>query len=157
MPYDVALKDTPAQTIAMVSKHTDLSRIVTDMEAGFGAIVHQIGAAGVAPAGPPFVVYHAVIDEHTDGRVDICIPIDGPVELEGEVERVDVPAQRVASTIHRGPYDEISPAYHTVTGWMAERGHQAAGPPRELYLNDPRSVAPEELLTEVQWPVRSAA
>ena len=55
--------------------------------------------------------------------------------------------------MHRGPYDEIAPAYHTVAGWIAEHGQEIAGPPRELYLNDPTVVPPEELLTEVQWPV----
>jgi effector-binding domain-containing protein len=64
-----------------------------------------------------------------------------------------MPAQLVASTVHRGAYDELTPAYHTVSGWIAEHGHQIAGPPRELYPNDPGAVPPEELLTEVQWPV----
>lgn len=69
--------------------------------------------------------------------------------------RIEVPAQLVASTVHRGPYDELASAYHTLTGRIAEHGHQAAGPPRELYLNDPGEVPPEELLTEVQWPIES--
>jgi effector-binding domain-containing protein len=29
-----------------------------------------------------------------------------------------------------------------------------AGPPRELYLNDPQEVPPEEILTEIDWPIR---
>jgi effector-binding domain-containing protein len=34
--------------------------------------------------------------------------------------------------------------------------YRPAGPPRELYLNDPQEVPPEEYLTEVQVPVARA-
>lgn len=153
MPYDVELKRTTPQTVARVCVHTNLRRIGKDLDTGFGAIMQQVGATGGTPAGAPFVVYHEVIDEHTDGDIEICVPIDAARDLSGDVECVEVPARLVASTTHRGPYDELSPAYHTLHGWIAEHGHQTAGPPRELYLNDPRSVPPEDLLTEVQWPV----
>jgi hypothetical protein len=36
----------------------------------------------------------------------------------------------VAWTVHRGPFDEIGPASHTVAGWIQEHGHEVAGPPR---------------------------
>ena len=153
MPYEVKLKDISPQTVAMVRRHTDLARISTDLPEGFQTIVRSVGAAGGAPAGMPFVVFHAVIDESTAGDIDICVPVPPDLELDGDVTRLDVPAQLVASTVHRGAYDELTPAYHTVSGWIAEHGHQIAGPPRELYLNDPGAVPPEELLTEVQWPV----
>jgi effector-binding domain-containing protein len=63
----------------------------------------------------------------------------------------------MASTIHHSPYQEIAPAYHTITGWISEHGHEIAGPPREVYLNDPQVVAPEELLTRVEFLIRIEA
>jgi effector-binding domain-containing protein len=153
MPYDVELEETAPQTVATVRRTTDLARISTDLAEGFRTIVQAIGAAGGAPAGVPYVVYHAVIDEDTSGDIAMCVPVEPDLDLDGDVDRVDVPAQLVAATVHRGPYDEIAPAYHTVSGWLAEHGHQIAGPPRELYLNDPGEVPAEKLLTEVQWPV----
>ena len=157
MPYEVELKNTSPQTVAMVRRHTDLERISTDLAAGFQTIVGDVGAAGGAPVGVPYVVYHAVIDESTAGDIDICVPVARDIDLLGDVTRVEVPAQLVASTVHRGPYDELAPAYHTVAGWIAEHGHRIAGPPRELYLNDPGAVPADELLTEVQWPVEQDA
>ena len=61
----------------------------------------------------------------------------------------------MVTTVHRGPYEEIAAAHHTVTGWISEHGHEMAGPPREIYLNDPQTVAPEELLTRVEFPICS--
>lgn len=56
--------------------------------------------------------------------------------------------------MHRGPNNEIGPAYHTLAGWIQEHGHELAGPPREIYLNDPQEVEPAEIPTEIDWPIR---
>jgi DNA-binding transcriptional MerR regulator len=103
MPYGVELKETDLQTVAMVRRSTDLAGISTDLAEGFGTIVHAIGVAGGAPARVPYVVYHTVIDENTAGDIGIRVPVDPDLELDGEVDRVDVPAQLVAATVHRGP------------------------------------------------------
>ena len=66
----------------------------------------------------------------------------------------EVEGGAVAWTTHRGPYDEVGPAYHTVAGWIQEHGHEIAGPPREVYLTDPGSTPPSEFLTEIQFPIR---
>lgn len=39
-------------------------------------------------------------------------------------------------------------------GWIQEHGHEAAGPPREVYLNDPTEVGEAEQLTRVDWPIK---
>lgn len=33
--------------------------------------------------------------------------------------------------------------------WIAENGKMISGPVREVYLNDPREVNPDEILTEI--------
>lgn len=33
--------------------------------------------------------------------------------------------------------------------WIAENGKIISGPVREVYLNDPREVNPDEILTEI--------
>jgi effector-binding domain-containing protein len=157
MPYDVELKETSPETVAMVRRHTNLTRLSTDLVEGFGTIMREVGAASGTPTGTPFVVYPSVIDESTAGDIDICVPVAPDLDVDGDVTRVDVPAQLVASTVHRRPYDELRPAYHTVTGRIAEHGHQVAGAPRERYLNDPGQVPPDELLTEIQWPIEHDA
>jgi len=62
-------------------------------------------------------------------------------------------AGRAVQCLHVGPYDRIGAAYDAVTAWMAERGLQHAGPPREFYLNDPQEAPPGELRTRVVVPV----
>ena len=145
MPYEVSVKQVPAQTVASLTVTTSLAGIGAEMGRGFAALAARIGAAGGTPAGPPFVIYHDVIDAQTPGRISLCVPA-----AEGDAE---IAASLVACVTHRGPYAEISPAYHVLAGWIEENGREAGGAPREVYLNDPRTVAPEDLLTEVQFPI----
>ena len=154
MPYDVTVKHAPEQRVASLSLRTRLATIGEDIAGGFAVVVGALTEAGTQPNGAPFIVFHDVIDEQTDGDVEICIPASVDVgAAHPEVEFKVVPGGAVAATTHRGPYAEISPAYHTVTGWIQDHGHQVGGAPREIYLNDPQSVLPDDLLTEVQFPI----
>jgi effector-binding domain-containing protein len=48
---------------------------------------------------------------------------------------------------------ECEPTYEKLFAWIEESGKRLVGPTREVYLNDPREVPPEELLTEVYTPM----
>lgn len=54
---------------------------------------------------------------------------------------------------HVGAYEELGLAHHALFAWGQERGHAEAGPLREIYLNDPKEVAPARLETEVLLPI----
>jgi effector-binding domain-containing protein len=158
VPYDIDIKHAPEQQVASVSMRTTLATISASIGEGFAVLMGALADAATPPVGAPFIIYHEVIDEQTEGDVELCIPVTAAVAgSHGHVEFKVIPGAMVAATTHRGPYDEISPAYHTVTGWIQDHGHQIAGPPREIYLNDPQSVLPDDLLTEVQFPIDAPA
>lgn len=108
---------------------------------------------GVAPSGSPMIVYYDVIDDETGGDIEICVPVGGAIAGDSKVYGRELEGGAMATTVHRGPYEQIAPAYHTLTSWISEHGHEIAGPPREIYLNDPRTVAPDGLLTRVEFPI----
>ncbi|HEY6558187.1 MAG TPA: GyrI-like domain-containing protein [Polyangiaceae bacterium] len=49
--------------------------------------------------------------------------------------------------------EELGLAHHALHAWAQEHEHAQAGDVREIYLNDPATVPPEELVTEVLLPV----
>lgn len=153
MPYEVHLKEVADQNIVSVALETSLDKIGVDIEAGFGAVVGYLASVGVQPSGAPFIIYHDIIDENASGRVEICAPVATEMSGKDNVVGRKLAGGAVASTTHTGPYQEIGPAYHTLSGWIAEHGHEMAGPPREIYLNDPTQVEQEDLVTEVNWPI----
>jgi effector-binding domain-containing protein len=154
MPYQVTTKQVANHRIASLKTHTDATNVGEAIGNGFATVFGSLVAEGVHPSGPPFLIMHDVIDEETAGTIEVCIPVpDGTTGGGAGVEWREVPAGTVATTTHQGAYDELAPAYHTVTGWIEDHGFRVVGPPREIYLNDPESVPRRELLTEVQFPV----
>ena len=57
---------------------------------------------------------------------------------------------------HTGPYTDMRPAYRWLYGtWLPQSGREAADAPLlEEYLNNPRNVAPTELLTDIHLPLK---
>lgn len=154
MPYDVSQKDMPAMQVGAYEAEADLKTIGQVIGTGFGAIHGVIVPAGLEPSGAPFVIYHDVIDEETSGRVEMCIPVSEAFEGTDTVTSKELPGGPVASTIHKGAYDEIAPAYQAVSQWMATNGFEPAAPPCEAYLNDPTEISVSEQLTEILWGIR---
>lgn len=67
-----------------------------------------------------------------------------------------LPAGRCAVLRYRGPYASMHAAYRWLFGqWLPSSGQQPADHPiYEDYLNDPRQVAPADLLTDIHLPLR---
>jgi effector-binding domain-containing protein len=100
------------------------------------------------------LVLHAVIDETTDGDLEVAIPVARPaMDLPGIPGRT-LPGVQAIETRHRGPIAEVADAYHVLGAWSAAHGLQAAGPPREIFRNDPTVAGPSGLEVDVLWPVR---
>jgi effector-binding domain-containing protein len=68
----------------------------------------------------------------------------------------EIPGGKLAQCLYIGPYNKIEPAYNALTEWVKENGYEATGVAYEFYLNDPGEVAPEELLTQIVFPLKDA-
>lgn len=157
MPYEITVKKAPPQTVLTITTALNLSdheQTASAFAAVMGELCGFAGSQGLAFAGPPFSIY-SDFDEEEQTTVRICVPVANQpkVELPGRIELDEVPASTLATTIHRGPYHEVRPAYSALYGWIEEYGHTPSGSPRETYLNDPGEVAESDLLTEVAWPI----
>jgi AraC family transcriptional regulator len=84
-------------------------------------------------------------------RYDACVTVDGTVEGEGEVGIQTVGGGRYAVTTHKGPYENLESSYaELMGGWLPLSGERLGDNLCfELYLNDPQSTPPEELLTDI--------
>jgi effector-binding domain-containing protein len=151
--YDVTTKDVPAQQVAAVRKHTSMATIGEDIAVGFSQVARALEVVAARSAGPPLLVFHGTIDDVTGGEIEICSPVDTPFAGLEEVYGAEIPGGTVASTIHRGSYDEMAPAYADIMMWMDREGREPAGPPREYYLNDPENTKEDDLLTEIAFPI----
>lgn len=119
--------------------------------------MRALARSNISPSGPPLIVYHDVIDTETDGEIEVCVPVDTAIEGDASVYGRELEGGTMGVTIHHRPYSEITQVYQALTELIAERGHKVAGPPREIYLNDPQNVPPAELLTRIEFPLCSTA
>ena len=152
MPYDITTKAVDPVTILGLRRHTTLAQIGEVIPEAMHTAHAAVAGSDTQMAGAPMVLYHDVIDEEQSGDIEVALPVASAVPLQGDLTCRTIEGGQVASTIHRGDYAEIGPAYHVLTGWMTEHGHTPGSPVREIYLNDPQELPPEEWLTEVQWP-----
>jgi effector-binding domain-containing protein len=117
----------------------------------FRELVEHAATGGAQWAGPPFVLYPDTCEGEFE--IAVCIPVVEGARSGEHATVEEVPGGLCASTVHVGPYNEIGKAYVAVQKWMTDNDHVPAGPMREVYLNDPDSVPPEQLQTEIDWPV----
>ncbi len=59
-----------------------------------------------------------------------------------------------AQIMHIGPYDKERPNIEKLKAFIKEKGYKIAGHHHEIYLGDPRRVAPSKLKTVIRYPVK---
>jgi len=119
----------------------------------FGQLVPQIAShlerAGAQPG--MLVGYYDEPDE--DGSVGVHVAFEigfQPVAASDPVQIVELPIVEVASVVHRGSMEGVTPVYEALIRWIEDRGLRVAGYGRELY-HEMTADAPS--VTEVQMPI----
>ena len=105
--------------------------------------------------GPPITIYHDQEYTEEEGDLEIAIPITGKVTVnDPSIEVKNLLKRKVVSLVHKGSYETIGMAYKTLYEHITKNGLEMTGPMMDIYLNDPNTVEPEEILTEIQAPVK---
>lgn len=122
--------------------------------------VYQYAAAHNAQIqGRPTFICHETpkqamkANEESNADVEVALPVAREVEGSGEIVCYELPGGQMARIVHRGPYEKCAPTYKKLFAWIAEHQKKITGPTREVYLNNPRKVPPEKILTEIYAPI----
>ena len=92
-------------------------------------------------------------------RAEAGLTVADAVPLPAGLGERRLPGGRHAVWTHRGPYVDLEEAYRRLYGeWLPASGEEAADRPCfEIYLNDPRTTAPLDLVTEICLPLAPRA
>lgn len=105
--------------------------------------------------GPVMYICHDDEFKPTDADIEVAIPITGRVHIQNpEIELRNLPRGPVVSSIYTGPYKQITEAYTRTHAHLLEHGYEMRAPTMELYLNNPEETPEDELLTEIQIPIK---
>lgn len=135
--YDVAIAPQRSRRLAAVEGSCRADALGPDTS----ALCRR--ALTVLPPGDLLAIFP--LDLTATFTLTVGVPAAIPA---GAVER-ELPGGDWASTLHVGPYEELTLAYAALLEHVRERGHEPAGPIVETYLTDPETTPPTELVTRL--------
>lgn len=81
-----------------------------------------------------------------------------PLALLDRVRKLDYQEGLCVQILHIGSYDdEAATLAHLYDEWLPAHGYRLRGKHHEIYLSDPRRVAPEKLKTILRQPIAPVA
>jgi effector-binding domain-containing protein len=152
MNFICEIKKMPSQPILSIRTRTAVQELPQLLGTSFGAIAQYLGSLGEHPTGAPFVAYYNMDMQNLD--IEIGFPVSHPLPGQGNIQSGNIFGGKLATCQHVGPYSEIGPAYEALTRFVKEEGAEAVGTAYEFYLNDPQTVQPVELQTQIYFPLK---
>ena len=146
------IRETKDQKTLAIRQFTPVEKLSEAMGASYGEIALYMQANGVNFAGPPYCRYYNMDMSNLD--VEIGFPVQGETEGTGNIKRCTIPGGPAATTIHTGPYADIGTTYEKLTAFVKEKDLQTQSYCYEFYLNDPGETKPEDLKTEIFFPIK---
>lgn len=116
-------------------------------------VMAHVQAVGAKMAGAPFSRYHKMGEAEIE--LEAGIPVKAPFEEKGRVKNGKLPAGKVASCWHVGPYQGLGKAHQGLGAWVAKQKLTPRGGPWEVYWTDPGMVPdPKKWRTQLFAPVK---
>ena len=153
--FDVTIRTEPGLRLAVLAHRGAYGAI----GATFDRLNAWAAARGLVGAETRFIALYRddpLTVPEAELRSEAGLTVPPGVEPGEGVRMLDLPPTRCAVLVFRGPYAELEQVYTWLyRDWLPMSGEEPADqPPREEYLNDPRSLPPAEWLTAVMLPLR---
>ena len=153
-PDRFAVIEATPQPYAHVRRTARIAEIPGVMTESFATLSAAFARAGAAFAGPPLTHYLIYDAESCAFAVGFPAP---PEKLDALREAGLTIGETVSGPVmtgrHVGPYDTLASTYTAMQAEMKAKGLEAAVDMWEIYMSPP-GTPPDELVTEVIWPVR---
>ena len=152
MLYPCEAHQQPDQPVLSIRTRVSVQNLPGLLGEVYGKIMQRLEELGESPAGAPFVVYYNMDMQDLD--VEAGYPVAQALAGRGEVQAGNLPAGRVAACEYTGPYSEMGPAYEVLAQWIKDNGYVPTGVVYEFYLNNPAETPPQQLRTQIVFPLK---
>jgi DNA-binding transcriptional MerR regulator len=152
--YEVKQRDVPEQVVISEQRHVLVPELAVWIPAAMDRLMKSAADVG-GLGGPGFVIYYGEVNEDSDGPVEVCLPVNGPLEPAPSVAMRLEPAHReayVRITKAQVEYPQILSAFDAVSQWISAQG-LSNGAPREVYFADFAAAAPTDEVCDVAFPI----
>jgi effector-binding domain-containing protein len=152
MDFQCAIKEQAMQPTLTVRARTPIDGLPELLGESYGKIGAYLAELGEGPAGAPFAAYFNMDMQDLD--VEIGFPVSKQIQGKGDIQASQVPGGKQGVALHTGRYADIAPAYDALTEYVKEQGFEPTGVSYEFYLNDPEETPPENLQTQIVFPLK---
>lgn len=128
-----------------------------DMQSKMGQLMAFSEENKMNTTGQVFTIYHKW--DMITGQVEYTSAVavnEAPANLSGGLFAGSIPETKVQSVKHTGTYDHLGNPWSML--YMMQRGKEfkvdKKVDPFEVYVNSPQDTAPNDLITEVYFPVK---
>lgn len=146
-----------ARPTVSIRARVPMREITGFFDGSFATLAAVLAATDATPTGAPFALYRGMPTDEVD--VEVGFPLDRPVEdavvaANPGTQASTLPGGEVATTVHRGSFDDLGGAWQSLAEWISAQG-RAMGPMMwEVYLTEPSpDMDPADLRTELYWPL----
>jgi effector-binding domain-containing protein len=152
MDFQCEIKEQGAQPTLYIRARTPIDGLPKLLGESYGKIAGYLGELGEGPAGAPFAAYYNMDMQDLD--VEIGFPVLKTIPGKDDIQASQVPGGKLGYALHTGRYGDIAPAYDALTQFVKEQGYEPTGVAYEFYLNDPDETPPENLQTQIVFPLK---
>jgi effector-binding domain-containing protein len=128
MSHQVTLTHSEPTPLAVIRGRVPAKELSKFVPAACGEVWSFVRAAGLPKPGRHVAVY---LDGQ--GSVEVGVELTAPFTGNDRVHCSHLPAGRVATTVHLGPYQLLSAAHNAIRAWCAEHGHRLSPVSWEIY------------------------
>jgi effector-binding domain-containing protein len=150
MQYQVEIQSIQTRATAVVRLRAGIEELPVVIPRACGEVWNFGRANGLTGMGRHLALY---LDDVMN--IEVGVEIAQPFPGDDRVVCSSLPAGRVATTAHIGPYHLLGDAHSAVKKWCSANGHKLAGPSWEIYGH--WTDDPTKLRTDVYWLLRPAA
>ncbi|BAH44097.1 probable transcriptional regulator [Brevibacillus brevis NBRC 100599] len=116
----------------------------------FRKLYERIATEKLTLLGTPITIYHSPEFNPAGNDTEFALPV-----AEAVTGTRDLPGGLCAKSVCKGPYSELTSVYARLREWVEKEGYELVRSPYEVYVTEPdHASVPEELVTEVYFPVR---
>jgi effector-binding domain-containing protein len=147
MRYEVIQCQSEPTSTAVIRGHVKPGELAKFVPAACGEVWSFIRAAKLPRPGRHVAVYLE------DGLVEVGAEVSGPFVGNDRVHCSQLPAGRVATAIHLGPYPQLAHAHAAIREWCDAHGHGRSNICWEIYghWQESWNANPANIRTDVYY------
>jgi len=136
--------------------YLDCSGPYAQIPAKIGEFIGEFFTQGLMPAGAMFGLYlnsPAEVKSEAELKWQVGFPVAADAKVAEPLKKCEYKYTLVAYYLYKGPVDKVAESFGKIMQFVEANGYKMTGPCLERYLDNPQTVKPEEMRTEILFPV----